>query len=377
MHSEGMGSPHLVDVTMFMSPSSGGVKRYLQEKQGWLSRFSRWRHSVVAPVCAQAGIVPVPGLPLPFSQGYKLVLRRRAAARLLESLQPDLIEAGDPYRLAWSTLDAAAALGIPSVAFCHSNLESLAAQALGKTAARAARIYMQHLYSQFDLVLAPSDWMCGHLRNNGITRVERQPLGVDTRIFSPAQRDPAWRAQLGLTADARILVYAGRFAPEKRLETLAAAVDLLGAPYTLVAIGAGSSVPVGRRLRILPYEKHAHDLARALASADAFVHGGDQETFGLAALEGMACGLPLVARPVAGLAELVNDRTGMPVAGAQATDFAEAIDCLFSGDLAARSAAARDYALLHDWECVMPSLFLRYRRLLASTRPVSQMLDVE
>jgi alpha-1,6-mannosyltransferase len=47
----------------------------------------------------------------------------------LQSLQPHLIEAGDPYRLAWAVLDAADGLGIPAVAFCHSNLALLAAQA--------------------------------------------------------------------------------------------------------------------------------------------------------------------------------------------------------------------------------------------------------
>lgn len=360
-------APHLVDVTMFMSPQSGGVKRYLREKQMWLDRHSGWRHSVVAPVAAD-DIVPVPGLPLPFSEGYRLVWRRKAAGQVLEHLKPDLIEAGDPYRLAWATLDAAKRLGIPTVAFCHSNLEALAEQALGRLAGRAARSYMRRLYNRFDLVLAPSAWMCEQLRDNGILHVERQPLGVDTRVFHPGRRDPAWRASLDLPPDARVLLYAGRLAPEKHLDILAAAVDLLGPPYVLLVVGAGPRVPQGRQLRLLPYEGRPAALARMLASADAFVHGGDQETFGLAALEAMACGLPLVARPAAGLAELIDERAGVAVGGDSPADFADAIEYLFSTDLAERRTAARELALRHDWNRVMPRLFERYRRLLAQHR---------
>lgn len=359
---------HLVDTTMFWGPSSGGVRRYLLEKREWVTRHPQWRHSIVTPMHDAVSPVRIDALPLPGSGGYRLPWHRGAAARTLAALAPDVIEAGDPYRLAWSVLDAARQRGIPAVAFCHSNLELLAATLAGPraggVAGRLARRYARHLYSKFDLVLAPSQAMRHHLLDWGVERVACQPLGVDTTVFHPDRARPGWRSNLGLSADSRVLVYAGRFAAEKHLDVLAAAVRRLGAPYVLLAIGAGPRPPHGDRVRILRHVASPVDLATALASADAFVHAGDQETFGLSALEALACGTPLVARRAEGLAELVDDRVGVPVLRGDVASFAEAIASVFERDRGSLAAAARQRAQRHDWSQVFPGLFGHYQRLI-------------
>ena len=82
---------------------------------------------------------------------------------------------------------------------------------------------------------------------------------------------------------------------------------------------------------MLPFIAEPMQLARVLASADAFVHAGDQETFGLSVLEAMACGTPVVVRAAEGLGELVDDSVGVAVtATAGADDFAQAIAGLFA-----------------------------------------------
>jgi alpha-1,6-mannosyltransferase len=363
--------PHLLDSTMFWSAAGGGVRRYLLTKRAWLARENGWQHSIVAPGVRGPGFVDCGGWPLPMSGGYRLPLDRKALARLIESRQPDLIEAGDPYRPAWAALDAAQRLGVPAVAFCHSNLLALAAQwaggsgrAAGWARAAAAR-YLGHVYRGFDLVLAPSRSMQLTLQELGLPQVQQQPLGVDTATFHPARRDPAWRRGLGLAADARVLLYAGRFAPEKRLPLLVAAVRRLGPRYRLVAIGAGPTPPRGEQVLLLPYEPRAERLARIVASSDAFVHAGDQETFGLGALEAMACGTPVVVRAAAGLAELVEGGAGIGVESARVDDWAEAIAAAFAAsDHEARVRRARARAEAHDWQCVLPALLQRYQRLL-------------
>ena len=362
--------PHLLDCTMFWSAAGGGVRRYLLTKRAWLARENGWQHSIVAPGVRGAGFVDCGGWPLPMSGGYRLPLDRPALARRMVDLRPDLIEAGDPYRPAWGALDAAQRLGVPAVAFCHSNLLALAAQwAGGGRAARWARAaaarYLAHVYRGFDLVLAPSRSMQGVLQELGLEQVQQQPLGVDTATFHPARRDPAWRRNLGLGADARVLLYAGRFAPEKQLPLLAAAVRRLGPRYRLVAVGAGPTPPRGEQVLLLPYEPRAERLARIVASSDAFVHAGDQESFGLGVLEAMACGTPVVVRAAAGLAELVEGDAGIGVASARVDDWAEAIAALFAAtDHEARLRRARARAEAHDWQRVLPALLARYRRLL-------------
>src|SRR5215210_4762271 len=131
---------HLVDTTMFWSPTGGGVRRYLQTKHEWLGAQPRWRHSIAVPAVAgsDGAAATLPSLPLPGSGGYRLPLRRAAIARVLVGLAPDVIEAGDPYRVAWGARDAAQQLGIPAVAYCHSNIAAMARLGAGRRLGAAA-----------------------------------------------------------------------------------------------------------------------------------------------------------------------------------------------------------------------------------------------
>ena len=363
---------HVVDTTMFWSATGGGVRRYLQTKHAWLQRQPGWTHSIAVPLARTApatpGVVRLPALPLPGGGGYRLPLRRAALAQMLGALRPGLIEAGDPYRLAWAAIDVAHRRGIPALAFCHSNIERLArlfaGARLAGAAGRAAVAYARHVYNEFDLVLAPSESMRRHLLGWGVERVACQPLGVDTVAFSPARANAAWRASLGFGAGTRLLVYAGRFAAEKNLDVLAAAVRQLGEPYVLLAIGAGPRPPHGDRVHRLPFVGGVAELATALSSADAFMHAGDQETFGLSALEAMACGTPVVARNTEGLAELVDASVGVAVDSGRPDAYAQAITALFAADRQALRAAARRRAERYGWERVLPLLLAHYSRLL-------------
>ncbi|HEY2558616.1 MAG TPA: glycosyltransferase [Caldimonas sp.] len=362
---------HLVDATMFWSPTGGGVRRYLEAKHAWLAGQPGWRHSIAVPRVAgtNATATSLPSWPLPGNGGYRLPIHRRAIAKVLVGMRPDLIEAGDPYRVAWCALDAARTLGIPALACCHSNIVAMARLAAGRhlarAAARLAERYARRVYRGFDLVLAPSRSMAAHLHEWGVARVACQPLGVDTTVFHPRARDRSWRERHGWAEATRLLVYAGRFAPEKHLDVLAAAVERLGAPYLLLAIGAGPAPPpTSDRVVVLPFVASARDLATVLASADAFVHAGDQETFGLSALEAMACGTPAVLRASEGLAELADgERGAVGVRDGNAEAFAEAIAALFAAGLDGHSRAARERAENSDWERVFASLFGHYRRL--------------
>ncbi|HEX7439366.1 MAG TPA: glycosyltransferase [Caldimonas sp.] len=368
---------HVVDATMFWSPTGGGVRRYLRTKHAWLARQPGWSHTIAVPTAggstevAEEGVVRLPALPIPGSGGYRLPLRRSAIADLLVGLAPDLIEAGDPFTIAWAAVDAARRRQVPAIAYCHSNMEMMARLFAGRrfagAAGRAARAYARRVYSRFDRVLAPSESMRSHLVDWGVEHTACQPLGVDCAAFHPARASPAWRRRMGFGEHSRVLVYAGRFAPEKHLDVLAAAVAALGDPYVLLAIGAGPTPPRGARVHVLPFVAGIDELATAFASADAFVHAGDQETFGLSVLEAMACATPVVARSAEGLAELVDDTVGFGVDSGRAEAYAAAIAALFAADLGPRKRAARARAEAHDWERVLPMLLGQYRGLLRGT----------
>ena len=356
-------STHLVDVTMFWSRTGGGVSRYLRSKQAWVDQEARdWRHTLLVPDASGPGRAALRAPALPFSHGYRFPLNRRAAARAIIRLQPDIIEAGDPYRVAWSALDAGWRLGVPVVAFCHSNPSELARRFIGAPAARLVQRYVARLYRQFDAVFAASHWMTGELRGLGLENVIHQPLGVDCSLFHPRQARELWRARLGLTRDHFVLMYAGRFAREKNLQVLADAVERIGSKALLIAIGDGPVPPRGRRVLRMPYLSDARALAVALASADVFVHAGDQETFGLAVLEALACGTPAVACARAGMTDMIDQHAVLGVSRPSAAAFAEAL--AFVRPLAAQLRdAARVRALQFDHRMMFVQQFARYMAL--------------
>ena len=369
---------HLLDVSMFWG-ASGGVRRVLMAKHERL-RSLGWRHTIIAPGAQGPGLLDCGGLPLPRSGGYRMVLARGRALRQMEFAAPDLIESADPYALAWAALAAAEQLRVPAAAFCHSNLPELAARLLGgpegtrlgRGAERWARRYLTNLYRQFDLVMAPSNGMVQRLQSWGVPRVTLQPLGVDCSVFTPCAKDAAWRVQFcrdhGLQPDTRLLIYTGRFTVEKNLQLLADAVALLGRGHVLLAVGNGPAPPVGDHVRLLPPEHDGRQLARMVASCDAYVHAGDQETFGLGALEAMACGTPIVVANAGGLAELALG-VGLLVERPRAGCWAEAIDASLRGNNAAQRRTALARAQTQDWPRVMAQMTRRYTALLGSPAP--------
>jgi len=363
---------HLVDTTMFYAPRSGGVRSYLEAKHSWLGRHTTHRHSLVVPgarLSADGDVYHLPAPLLPFGHGYRFPLRRSPWAACLAGLRPDLIEAGDPYVPAWAALEAGRILGIPVIGFYHSDITRLIATRAGAWTAAAARRYVHRLYRHFDLVLAPSQIMAQCLQDAGITRVGVQPLGVDTERFRPERRDPRLKRSLGLDESTRLLIFVGRYAREKNIGALVHAVQQLGAPYHLLLVGPEMPPQLGPRVSVRSSYLEHDQVSRLMASADAFVHAGDRETFGLVVLEAMASGIPVVGVDAGGVAELVQPGSGVLARSAQPGALAEAVDTLFAMDAPALGARARRTAELRwGWDQALRGLLTTYGQL-AGERP--------
>ncbi|HEU4375894.1 MAG TPA: glycosyltransferase [Telluria sp.] len=361
---------HFVDITMFYAAEGGGVSTYLNAKARWLARRSRITHTIVSPNVHDGGtspaLVEIPAIPFPGINGFRMPLSISATARILRRLQPDLVEAGDAGHGAWAALRTKREFGIPIVAFYHSDMPALVANHFGEFAGRAVRAYVARLYGEFDMVMAPSRLMVQRLAEMGVAGAVHQPLGIDLEVFRPQRRIGTLRQHLHLPPGARLLVYAGRFTPDKKLGLLIDAVHKLGRPYHLVLVGGGAELPRMAQVSTIPFKRDQRVLARLLASCDLLVHPGNCETFGLIALEAMACGLPVVSTG-GGVAELVDPQTGLLVRPDSAASLAEGIDAIFRQDLAALGANARRKAQEHyDWNLIMPQLMNRYGGLLAS-----------
>ncbi|MBF2965692.1 glycosyltransferase family 1 protein, partial [Pseudomonas aeruginosa] len=305
---------HIADMTMFYAPASGGVRTYLEAKHRHLWHYPGIRHSVLVPGASyrQAnGIHEVPAPPLPFGNGYRFPLRRGPWRKVLRNLQPDLIEVGDPYLTAWAALDARRRLDVPVIGFYHSDLPLLVSNRMGAWLGTNADNYVSKLYGHFDRVLAPSRVMAEKLMRLGVADVHVQPLGVDLVTFHPSNRDPGLRQELGLDEETRLLVFAGRGSREKNLPVLLDAIQRLGDGYHLLLVGSNMPTRVPRNTSVVDHFCDSREVARLLASSDALLHAGDQETFGLVALEAMASGIPVVAVRAGALAEIVPERCGV------------------------------------------------------------------
>ncbi len=362
--------PRLVDTTMLYAPRSGGVKRYILSKKAWIeANRPGVSHSLIVPGArhkARAdGIVQLRATKLPFGDGYRWPSSVKRWSAWVAAMKPSIIEAGDPYTPGQGALEAGQRVGCPVVGFCHSDPAGLAALHFGEWAKKPVEKRWAKLFSQFDRVVSPSRFIARRLEEAGVNNIVVRPLGVEIDTFRPDRRDRQWLLkQLGLGEDARLLCFAGRPAKEKNVDVLIEAVQKLGAPYHLVLVGAGAGMPEEDRVISMPYESDPKAVAKIIASCDAFVHANDKEPFGLIVLEAMACGRPVVGVNAGGVAETVDESVGQLAASADADDYAQAVEALFTRDIEAIGRAAREKAVSQfAWNRVFEDLCMVYGEL--------------
>jgi alpha-1,6-mannosyltransferase len=205
----------------------------------------------------------------------------------------------------------------------------------------------------YDRIVCTTAWAAAEFTGAGADNVTQLPLGVDLDLFHPDRHDPLLRRAHAPDGEV-LLVCCVRLSPEKRPEraliTLRTLLDQ-GIRARLVIAGDG---PLRPRLQAaasgLPvaFTGWIHDrteLATLLATADVVLAPGPMETFGLAALEALACGTPTVVSASSALPGVVAD-AGAAVPG---DDLAAGVRILLSRPEPARRATARRRADLFSW----------------------------
>ena len=111
------------------------------------------------------------------------------------------------------------------------------------------------------------------------------------------------------------------------------------------------------------------ELAESIASADALVHAGTKETFGLVLLEAMACGRPVVAARASAIPEFVDESVGMLAEPNSGASMADAIAALYDRDIEAVGATARERVLRKfTWSKAFQVQTLAYASLVSGRR---------
>ena len=215
-------------------------------------------------------------------------------------------------------------------------------------------------------------------------KVEIVPAGVDLGAFAPVDKEAARRA-LGIRERA-VLLYVGRIEPLKGIEILLRALTLMecGNDLRLFVVGgdAGGDAET-ERLRALAAELGIADavtftgsvpqsvLPTYYSAADAFVLPSHAESFGLAALEAMACGVPVVVSRVGGLKTFIDGGvSGYLVPWRCPEAFAQRLDVLLASPELRDSMgrAAREKALEMGWDKAAERTLALYDAATAATR---------
>jgi alpha-1,6-mannosyltransferase len=358
----------ICDIAQFYSPLGGGVKRYLTDKQHYLAASPGTHHVLIIPSHRDAvtrtrtsTIHEIKSPRLPGSLSYRLLIAKDRILRAVSQERPDLIEVGDPYRTAWIGLEAGRRLGVPVLAYYHSDFP----RAIGRTVRRflggwlegvlsaPVERYLVRLYNNMAATVVSSRRLCVVLDAAGVKRIVHVPLGTDVRMFFPRASRERIRAELALSPETTLLLFVGRMAREKNIRGLISTLDVLpanGPRCHLLLVGDGELHDYVTReaaerpnLTWLPYCESAQRLADIYSAADLFVHAGRYETFGIVALEAQACGTPVMVVREGGVEDAIEGeqpplyaRDGSPVALAAGIN-----RFLRAGDTPARRQARR------------------------------------
>lgn len=329
---------HILRIANFVSPTSGGIRTALRE---WGQAYRAQGHQVSLVIPGpgppiteedQGRIYRVPAMPVGRT-GYSLIWSRTRLTRLMERIAPDTIEVSDRSTLRWTGSWARRA-GLGSVMISHEHLSGILDRRTpvpDRPAQAVADLINRRSAADYDVIVCPSRFAAQEFQRIGVD-AQVVPLGVDLQTFRPGPA-PETTPVPG-RADSRPvqLIHCGRLSPEKNPALSIRTVQTLrerGVKVELTVLGHG---PMRDRLMTLaedlPITFHSYiteraELAAAMTRADVAIAPGPVETFGLAALEAIACGVPTVCPDEGALSEVVGP--GGSATNAHPGAFADAV----------------------------------------------------
>jgi alpha-1,6-mannosyltransferase len=312
-------------------------------------------HAAQARLCTGVVRITVPATLIPFTGGYRAVLPRPVRL-LLEALSPDTLEVSD--RLTLRSLGRwGREHGAKTVMISHERLDRLAGQILPRRTAQGfADFANRRTAANYDTVVCTTGFAREEFDRIGATNTVTVPLGVDLETFHPCRRSALVRQRWAAPSQI-LLVHCGRLSVEKRADRSIDAVAELSAASVdarLVVVGDGPlRARLQRQAARLPIDftgfiSDRHTVAALLASADVALAPGPHETFGLAALESLACGTPAVVSRTSALSEIITADSGA-LADNDPAAIARAVTAIVGRPEDHRRACARRRAEMFTW----------------------------
>jgi alpha-1,6-mannosyltransferase len=361
----------IAQLANFYGPCSGGLRTALHHLG---AGYAAHGHEVILivpggrhadePMPSGVRRITLPAPKIPGTGGYRALDPVRVKA-LLAKLNPERLEVSDRLTLRGMG-NWARTRGIPSLVISHERLDRLLEQFLlpEALARRVADLANARMAASYDTVVCTTAFAREEFDRIGAPNVRQVPLGVDLATFTPARQDDDLRHTLANGADT-LIVHCGRLSPEKRVERSIDALAELRRTRLVIA-GDGPRMSALRRraaglpVTFLGFLDSRTELARLLATADVSLAPGPHETFGLAALEALASGTPVVVSGSSALREIVRDDCGAAVAD-DAGEFARAVERMLEIPEPIRRTAARARAEQFDWSTSVRSMLAAHR----------------
>lgn len=292
------------------SSISNGVKKILLVTDAWTPQVNGVVRVLLAliPILEARGYsvsVIEPGqfktVSLPFYSEIRLALfAKRGIRKVIGELQPDVICLVTEGPLGWAARSVCKERGLPFLTWYHSHFQLYVDVRLHGLM-RPIFAFIRRFHDAASHTMVSTESLKRELESTGFKNLLVMPLGVDTKLFT---RNPA---PLLPSLPKPVFVYFSRLAPEKSPEEFLK----LKLPGTKLVIGPG---PLRKKLErkygkenkfVGP--KKGQELVDWLSLADVFVFPSRTETFGLVALEALACGLPVAAHDVMGPRDIITE----------------------------------------------------------------------
>lgn len=292
------------------------------------------------------------------------------AIRAIIEFQPDIIHVMNPTFIGAVGTIMAKIGQRPLVASVHMDIDTYVTQYAGAWGLPIAWAYFRTWHNQAAVNLAPSSATLAQITRNGIQRAQHWQRGIDLTRFRRKPRNHALRDTISHHhPDELLLLYVGRLSKEKRVHDLLPLCAIPG--VRVVLVGGG---PHAETIRADFGHTQAHftgivtgeDLIDLYNAADVFVFPSQSETFGLAPLEAMACGLPVIAPFYGGLQDTLHDAQNALVYDPATPDslVQQVITLRDNSDLRNRlGVQAHTYAQSKSWQASMDQLISVYQSL--------------
>lgn len=293
---------------------------------------------------------------------------------MLDASLPDLLEVSDKTSLLWLARWSRRR-GVPLVLFSHERLDAILYSRVPRwfPLRAATDAVNRRLARLVDEIIVTSAFSGGEFERIGARNVRRIPLGVDLDTFRPVPGEANGDGEPDEDGDRPVrLVTVTRLSREKRpqraIECLRALRET-GTPAELVVIGDGPEyASLLRRSRGLPVTFVGHVTERSAVAAlvgraDVALFPSPAETFGLATLEALACGTPVVVPAYGAARELLDGPGSGVVSDGTPGGMADAVRELLEIPECRRRAAARAAAERYPWSDTVAALLRRYEAI--------------